>query len=193
MLTRPAVKSLHTEELVNFHVGLAAVTSVNICLELGAYQVVAAHAASTPEREVAGLLLGQARERNHCLEVIITQALRGQATQGTPVSVQLSFESWKYFIEAKAARYPHLATVGWYHTHPGLGTFLSPTDELAHMSFFGKPWQVALVVDPLQGHWTFFHHQAGKLKRCKKFLLVVPDRVKFDDTAGQLRTHGQTS
>jgi proteasome lid subunit RPN8/RPN11 len=171
----PKVESLHTKELVTPQVEPETRPRLDIYLSMEAYQVIAAHADSDLSREAMGLLLGKVREKTGGLEVTIAQALKGQETLSTAASVQLSYESWKRFIKEKSANHPDLATVGWYHTHPGFGTFLSPMDELIHEHFFHKPWQVALVVDPVQGHWTFFQHQTDGIERCERFMLIVPD------------------
>jgi hypothetical protein len=46
--------------------------------------------------------------------------------------------------------------VGWYHTHPRMGIFLSGYDTWLHDHFFPHPWQVALVVEPHTGAGGFF-------------------------------------
>jgi hypothetical protein len=38
--------------------------------------------------------------------------------------------------------------LGWYHTHPGFGIFLSEMDMFIHRNFFNLPWQLAYVYDP---------------------------------------------
>jgi proteasome lid subunit RPN8/RPN11 len=50
--------------------------------------------------------------------------------------------------------------VGWYHSHPGYGCFLSDTD-LATQSMFSEPEHCALVVDPLQKEMAAFHLREG--------------------------------
>ena len=37
--------------------------------------------------------------------------------------------------------------VGWAHTHPGFGVFLSTFDKEQHERFFPEPWQIAYVMD----------------------------------------------
>lgn len=37
--------------------------------------------------------------------------------------------------------------VGWVHTHPGFGAFLSNFDKEQHQRFFPEPWQIAYVMD----------------------------------------------
>ena len=49
--------------------------------------------------------------------------------------------------------------VGWYHSHPGLGLFLSQTDMQTHMQFCQfSPYVVSLVAEPKAeefGIWIF--------------------------------------
>jgi proteasome lid subunit RPN8/RPN11 len=51
--------------------------------------------------------------------------------------------------------------VGWYHSHPGQGLFLSQTDAETHMQFYQfSPYAVSLVVDPRSsefGIWIYEH------------------------------------
>jgi hypothetical protein len=49
--------------------------------------------------------------------------------------------------------------VGWYHTHPRMGIFLSHYDTWLHKNFFPEPWQVALVVEPYSSLGGFFIRQ----------------------------------
>ena len=51
---------------------------------------------------------------------------------------------------ASATGFPELDIVGWYHTHPDFGIFLSHHDLFIHQHFFAQPLQVAYVVDPIQ-------------------------------------------
>src|SRR5262249_49925228 len=49
------------------------------------------------------------------------------------------------------------ALVGWYHTHPDMGIFLSETDlEKSHRLLFAEPFQIALVYDPVRGRAGYF-------------------------------------
>jgi len=50
--------------------------------------------------------------------------------------------------------------VGWFHTHPRMGVFLSHYDTFLHRNFFPEPWQVALVVEPFSSVAGFFIRQA---------------------------------
>lgn len=47
--------------------------------------------------------------------------------------------------------------VGWAHTHPGFGVFLSNFDKEQHERFFPEPWQVAYIIDN-QGFQRAVYH-----------------------------------
>src|SRR5438105_12337427 len=56
------------------------------------------------------------------------------------------------------------ALIGWYHTHPDLGVFLSPTDlEKTHRVLFAEPFQVALVYDPVRQRAGYFFWEGPQI------------------------------
>ena len=54
--------------------------------------------------------------------------------------------------------------VGWYHTHPGVGIFLSGMDLFIHQNFFTQMWHVAYVLDPRARTSGFFCWNRQKTK-----------------------------
>ena len=55
--------------------------------------------------------------------------------------------------------------VGWVHTHPGFGVFLSNFDKEQHERFFPEPWQVAYVVDNQALERAVYHVVDGEWQR----------------------------
>lgn len=53
--------------------------------------------------------------------------------------------AWRHLTLCK----PDLQLLGWYHSHPGHGIFLSATDLYTQALWFRQPWHVALVFDPI--------------------------------------------
>ncbi|MEM1940431.1 MAG: Mov34/MPN/PAD-1 family protein [Candidatus Caldarchaeum sp.] len=104
------------------------------------------HAASSLQREVAGLLVGKSAGK--VLE--IWDAVTGEQ-YGTPAYVQLDEMVMARVAEELSKSDKNLYIVGWYHSHPGLDVFLSPTDidtQKRYQALFSKA--VALVVDPVE-------------------------------------------
>jgi proteasome lid subunit RPN8/RPN11 len=119
-----------------------------------------AHALSSPGREVAGVLIGPPPEKQpdgryvvHVMDTIIAKytVMQGASVTYTP-------ESWRYMNDKLRERYPDetAVMVGWYHTHPGFGIFLSGMDQFIHQNFFTQIWHVALVLDPHARKSGFF-------------------------------------
>jgi len=49
---------------------------------------------------------------------------------------------------------PFAKKVGWLHTHPGHGIFLSEPDIKSHISSFPKPFQIAIVIETYDNYKT---------------------------------------
>jgi proteasome lid subunit RPN8/RPN11 len=134
--------------------------AVDVFIEEPALRAAQAHALSSPTREVAGVLVGprpekqpDGRYRVHISDTIIAKhtVMQGASVTYTP-------ESWRYMNDQLFARYPDETSimVGWYHTHPGFGIFLSGMDLFIHQNFFTQIWHVALVLDPRARSAGFF-------------------------------------
>ena len=72
----------------------------------------------------------------------------------------VEFEFLKYVNEfeklKKEQNNPKLLNVGWWHSHPGFGCFLSQVDITTQKGIFYQPYHVALVVDPIKNEMSFF-------------------------------------
>lgn len=52
--------------------------------------------------------------------------------------------------------------VGWYHSHPGHGLFLSQTDLDTHMQFYQfSPYAISLVADPKSAEFGIWIYENG--------------------------------
>ena len=135
-------------------------TAVDILIDEPAYRAAQAHALGSLNREVAGVLIGPRPEKQpdgryvvHIFDTIIAKhtVMHGASVTYTP-------ESWRYLNDKLAERYPDetAVMVGWYHTHPGFGIFLSGMDLFIHQNFFTQIWHTALVLDPIAKRSGFF-------------------------------------
>jgi proteasome lid subunit RPN8/RPN11 len=118
------------------------------------------HALSSMDREVAGMLIGPRPEKqpDGRYVVHITDIIVARHTRMMGASVTYTPESWRYVTDQLQERYPNeqACIVGWYHTHPGFGIFLSGMDLFIHQNFFTQIWHVALVLDPRAVRMGFF-------------------------------------
>lgn len=103
-------------------------------------------AARAGRTEIGGFLIGKI-ERN---KIIITRATFPRQ-RGTRTHVSINDADMAILAEELAERGVGEVIVGWHHTHPGLGVFMSGTDvstQLRYQAFF--PEAVALVMDPMK-------------------------------------------
>ena len=125
------------------------------------------------EREVGGVLLGGFYRNDKGSFVEVTDFVEAESAKGTDVSLTFTHETWEHIHERIALRGQDLQIVGWYHSHPGLGVFMSKEDEFIHTSFFSDPWHVAIVHDPIYSNWGCFKWVEGKLDRAGGFYVFT--------------------
>lgn len=134
--------------------------AVDILINEPPFRDAQAHSLTSLDREVAGVLVGPRPEKqpDGRYVVHITDVVIARHTRMHGASVTYTPESWRYIHDKLAERYPDekAVIVGWYHTHPGFGIFLSGMDLFIHQNFFIQPWHVALVLDPLARRSGFF-------------------------------------
>ena len=99
--------------------------------------------------EVMGLLLGEMRRHSGLDYAIAKKAVTTQL-DATQVGVKFSREGLDSLAADLAKIDFDYVVVGWYHSHPGFGCFLSETDVATQRAMFSGASHVALVVDPVR-------------------------------------------
>ncbi len=121
------------------------------------------HANSNMKTELGGALLGKAYRYENKVFVEISAALSAVSPDHGPIHFTFDANTWTKLQEDRAAQYPGLDIVGWFHTHPALGVFYSSDDVVVHSAAFTLPWHVGLVVDPEVAEAGFFGWVNGQL------------------------------
>jgi len=109
--------------------------------------------------EAMGLLVGRVFSWRGAQYVVVEDFITAR-NRASAVSVRFSEDAFGELVEKtvgktsertadKAARQKRIF-VGWAHSHPGYGCFLSSTDVETQRKYFPAPFHVALVVDPLK-------------------------------------------
>jgi proteasome lid subunit RPN8/RPN11 len=132
-----------------------------------------AHGRSSPEVEVCGVLVGNVYHDGRAPYVYVEAAIAGNAAAGRATEVTFTAETWAQIQQEMDGRYPDARIVGWYHTHPGFGIFLSEMDRFIHDNFFGEPWQLAYEYDPKRHEDGLFVWRRGQ--PAPEPYLVEPD------------------
>lgn len=126
------------------------------------------HARSSMKTEVCGVLVGSEKDGITFVEASIQGANSVQA--GTHVT--FTQDTWEHIYHIKDHDYPDARIVGWYHSHPGFGVFLSDHDTFIHKNFFSAAQQVAWVYDPHSDEEGCFGWADGDLKRLSRIVFV---------------------
>ncbi len=119
-------------------------------------QFILNYSMSDTSQELGGVLLGNCIEKSGKYRVCVEVAIEARYTEASKGSVTFTHQTWDYINQIRDEKYPQYKIVGWFHTHPGFGIFLSGHDKFIHQNFFNLPWQIAYVVDPLAGKHGFF-------------------------------------
>jgi proteasome lid subunit RPN8/RPN11 len=102
------------------------------------------HARAHMQHEVCGVLVGRMCDGVIEIEAPIEAFNASQAG----AHVTFTQAAWETIFRVKDRDFPDDRIVGWYHSHPGFGIFLSEHDTFIHQNFFSSPDQVAWVYDP---------------------------------------------
>jgi proteasome lid subunit RPN8/RPN11 len=107
-----------------------------------------------PVAEVGGFLLGKyvMNEDGKYLTSLEAFVPAKAVERSTPIKIEFGIEPLLALDKHLEAR-PDLVLVGWFHTHPGHGPYLSEVDLYTHEGFFNQGHQVAIVLDPLTKHY----------------------------------------
>ncbi len=115
------------------------------------------HALSDTSVELGGVLLGGRHlDSGGRPFVVITECLRAAHYESTKGSFKFTHETWSAITRQRQAIAPELQMVGWYHTHPDWGVFLSGMDLFICKHFFRDKLDVAYVIDPCNGDRGMF-------------------------------------
>jgi proteasome lid subunit RPN8/RPN11 len=123
------------------------------------------HGQSRTDVEVCGVLVGGVYRGRHGPCVYVEAMIQGVSAGSAVAQVTFTSATWDYIQDKLDKLYPHLRIIGWYHTHPGFGVFLSDMDLFIHNNFFSAPEQLALVYDPLSRDQGMFVWRRGETSR----------------------------
>ena len=123
---------------------------------------IAKHANETHEVEICGVMVGELCKDERGPFVSVLHSIRGDAAESKMAEVTFTHNTWSKINAEMDSKYPKLSIVGWYHSHPDFGIFLSDRDQFIQEHFFNGPGQIAYVVDPVRKTEGVFIWSDGK-------------------------------
>ena len=91
--------------------------------------------------------------------------IHGEHSDNKAAQVTFTSETWNHIQQELEQHFSEKRILGWYHTHPGFGIFLSAMDMFIHENFFNQSDQLALVYDPIQHEDGLFVWHNGQAER----------------------------
>ena len=153
-------------------------TQPAIVMEAEVARKIRQHSRSSMKAEVCGVLIGSIDAERMVVEACIAGV---NAAQGG-AHVTFTQDTWGHIYQIKDKEYPDARIVGWYHSHPGFGVFLSEHDLFIQENFFSDPQQVAWVYDPHTDEEGCFGWVGGKIEKLPGIRMGYSQSVEVTNT-----------
>lgn len=148
-----------------------------VFVDLDALRDMEEHALDDTGVELGGVMLGgQYVDDQGQPFVLVTDSLRAKHYESTKGSFKFTHDTWEQITRERDEFPDELQMVGWYHTHPDWGVFLSGMDMFICDNFFNKKLDVALVIDPCRQDRGFFQwteNAEQRVRRTDGFYLIA--------------------
>ena len=153
----------------------------NIYISQPVYKEIHRFTQNKTTNESGGMLIGNVIEEFGKTNIIVNGFIEAKHCEATPTTLKFTHETWEYVHKEMDKKFPGQKIVGWIHTHPNFGIFLSEYDKFIQENFFKEDYQIAYVVDPIQDIEGFYFWINGKIERCKGF-------YKFDKMGAKIES-----
>lgn len=172
-------------------VGTVEHDSVQVYIKQDVYKRIEKFAKEEMSKEVGSILIGDYVDEKDKKTVIISNYIEAKYTDASASTLTFTHETWDYVYKEKDKKYPDKKIVGWQHTHPGYGIFLSNYDIFIQENFFNLPWQIAYVVDPIADTRGFFEWKNDKVAKMSGFYVYdeIGREIKISKKAKPVKKH----
>ena len=152
----------------------------NIYIAQPVYKQIHKFTQNKTTNESGGVLVGNVVEACGKVNILVYGFVEAKYCEATPTTLTFTHETWSFVHKEMDKKFPGQKIVGWIHTHPNFGIFLSEYDKFIQENFFKEEHQIAYVVDPIQHIEGFYFWVNGKIERCKGFYKFDKMGVKLE-------------
>jgi proteasome lid subunit RPN8/RPN11 len=149
-----------------------------VLMEAEVLRKIRQHARTSMKAEVCGVLIGNTENERMTVEASIAGI---NAAQGG-AHVTFTQDTWEHIYKIKDKEFPDHKIVGWYHSHPGFGVFLSEHDLFIQQNFFSNPQQVAWVFDPHTDEEGCFGWIGGNIEKLSDIRVGYSQAVEITES-----------
>ena len=169
----------------------------NIYISQTVYKEIQKFTKNKTTNESGGMLVGRIIEEFGKTNIVISGFVEAKYCEATPTTLKFTHETWDYVHKEIEKKHEGKKIVGWIHTHPDFGIFLSEYDKFIHQNFFSEDYQVAYVVDPIQQIEGFYFWINGNIEKCRGFYIydktgtqITVDNGKDEDVKESKKSSG---
>lgn len=126
---------------------------------------------SDTTREIGGVLVGEVLRDDSGPYLRVDATIDALHAEEKGAELTFTHATWEHIHKEMDTTHKGKKVVGWYHTHPGFGVFLSDRDQFIHKSFFNLPFQVALVYDPKSKEHGVFAWRDNEVWRLRHYAI----------------------
>ena len=154
----------------------------NIYISQSVYKEIHKFTKNKTTNESGGMLVGSVIDEFGKTNIVISGFVEAKFCEATPTTLKFTHETWEYVHKEIERKHNGKKIVGWIHTHPDFGIFLSEYDKFIQQNFFSEEHQIAYVVDPIQHIEGFYFWINGNIEKCKGFYIY--DKTGVEITVG---------
>jgi len=120
------------------------------------------HCFSETKVEVGGFLVGYINGA----VAEVTHVIPAEHSVGKSTQLTFTHDTWN----ALHSKMNDLdgTLIGWYHSHPNFGVFLSEHDQFIQQNFFKQEGNITIVIDPVRGRRGWFYSSNSKIVKYEK-------------------------
>jgi len=175
----PDVRELNEQKLAERAFPANARADFRLYLPADVHRGIQQHAKADVGVEICGVLVGDWGRDDHGPFASVSDIIRCDSATSKFAEVTFTHESWAQINREMDGRFSDKRIVGWYHSHPDFGVFLSDRDVFIHQNFFAGAGQVAYVVDPVRDLEGVFVWKKGKPEPISHYW--IGDRIRTVD------------
>lgn len=157
---------------------------VKVYIKQDVYKALEKLSASDTSKELGSIIIGDYSNELGKTHVVISEYIEAKYTDASASTLTFTHETWDYVHAEHERRYQNKRIIGWQHTHPNYGIFLSNYDLFIQENFFNLPFQIAYVIDPIQNLRGFFQWKNGKIEKLKGYYIYddIGKPIKIEQT-----------
>ncbi len=163
-------------------------STCSVIIRADAQDAMDRHMSDDTAIEYGGVLVGTA---DPLIGLVIVTAHEPLPDSDSAETVTFTRETWDQMTRVVMARHPGQRIVGWYHSHPRFGIFLSAHDLAIQTTYFSQPWQVAYVFDPVQHERGLFGWSNYEIVRIPEWEVATATPGILTSAPAHVPAHGE--